>query len=229
MIRIAICDDDPLDIEEIRSLISIYNADHTYAVNSYSDSQQFLSVCSATSFDIVLLDIEMAVPTGYDLGRILKARDNPPVIIFITKSSKYVLKGYGIAFRYLMKPVLYADLSEAMDAAVAEVTANRLSLICDNGMLSILIKDILFIESYGHDISIHTFSRKYTLRQSISDIAEGLPRSTFISPHKGYIVNLRHIRFASSSEIKLSDGTSIPVSRRKRTEFNTALNNYLGR
>ena len=68
MIKIAVCDDDPLDMEDIRELINTYNSDKTYAVNSYSDSQQFLSVCTSTSFDIVLLDIEMAAPTGYELA-----------------------------------------------------------------------------------------------------------------------------------------------------------------
>ena len=229
MIKIAVCDDDPLDMEDIRELINTYNSDKTYAVNSYSDSQQFLSVCTSTSFDIVLLDIEMAAPTGYELGRILKARENPPVIIFITKSSKYVLKGYGIAFRYLMKPVQYAEFAEAMDAAVEEINSNRLSFTCENGMLNVPMKDILYIESYGHSVTIHTTSCDYSMRYSLAEIAGELPRSTFVSPHKGYLVNLRHIQYASSAEIRLTGGTSLPVSRRKRTEFNTALNNYLGR
>lgn len=229
MIRVAICDDDSKDLETLHSLIRKYDSQNTFVVHSFSDSEQFQATWDTVSYDIVLLDIEMKAPTGYELGKRLKELNAPSVIIFVTKSGKYVLKGYGIAFRYLMKPVQYDEFSMAMDAAIAEVSSGRLSFSNNDGMTCIPINDILYVESYRHTVTVHTLSNVYELRQTLASIAGSLPRTMFISPHKGYLVNLRHIYFASSTEIKLSNGVVIPISRRKRLEFNTALNNYLGR
>ena len=44
-----------------------------------------------------------------------------------------------------------------------------------------------------------------------------------------YLVNMEHILYTSSDEIMRSNGAKLPISRRKRQEFNQAFNTYLGR
>lgn len=40
---------------------------------------------------------------------------------------------------------------------------------------------------------------------------EGLPTSSFLKPHRSYLVNLKHIKILKKDEITLSNGKTIPV------------------
>jgi len=50
-----------------------------------------------------------------------------------------------------------------------------------------------------------------------------------VSPHKSYLVNMEHIVYATGTAVFLSSGHQLPISRRKRQEFNQNFNAYLGR
>ena len=127
-LRIAVCDDDPIDLDNTISMIEKYDKSKTFDIVSFTHASPLLNTTSVGAFDILLLDIEMKAPNGYDVARQITATASPPVIIFVTKSSAYTLKGYGIALRYLQKPLDEAIFEEALDASVQEATAHRSTL-----------------------------------------------------------------------------------------------------
>lgn len=88
---------------------------------------------------------------------------------------------------------------------------------------------IYYIESYGHTILVHSKGKDFQLRMNIQDAAKQLPKRCFTAPHRCYLVNMEHILYTSSDEIMLCNGAKLPISRRKRQEFNQAFNTYLGR
>ena len=56
------------------------------------------------SFDLLLLDIEMP-SNGFQLAQSLIQMEKHPLVVFVTKRHEYAVQGYGIAFRYLVKPL----------------------------------------------------------------------------------------------------------------------------
>ena len=81
--RILICDDDPLAIEQIhKNLKSFFTYKHIKCpeVISYSCGEDLLN--DTGNKDIVFLDIEMPGMNGIYVGNELK-KSNPAVIIFI--------------------------------------------------------------------------------------------------------------------------------------------------
>ena len=117
--NIAVCDDESNELNFIMNYIAQYN--HEWAPIPFSSARDLLHAAESTHFDFILLDIEMAAPTGFEAAKQLVATQEPrPLITFITKSNAYSIKGYGIAFRYLVKPVIWDDFVLAMDAAVDE-------------------------------------------------------------------------------------------------------------
>lgn len=95
--------------------------------------------------------------------------------------------------------------------------------------MSLETSDIYFLESHGHKVLIHCKEQDLTLRMSIPEALEQLPKRCFVSPHKSYLVNMEHIVYATGTAVFLSSGHQLPISRRKRQEFNQIFNAYLGR
>ena len=171
----------------------------------------------------------MEPPSGFDIAKELTSTDNPPIIIFTTKSNAYALKGYGIAIRYLQKPLLYEPLSEALDVAIADATAHRLTIQIDSVWHTVRLRDVQYIEIYGHYANIYTEKRTFRLRTTLKEIMGRLPKGYFVPTHKSFIANLEHITSVTTSEVNLDCGSVIPIGRTKAKEFNQALFRYLGR
>lgn len=228
-LRIAICDDDALDLAETISMMQQYDSTNQAHISSFDRAVDLLECAVSSEFDIILLDIEMEHPNGYEIAKEIGKCADPPVIIFITKSSAYTLRGYGIALRYIQKPLDKDIFFEAMDAAILEATSHRLTLVADDTTIALRQREVLYIEMFGHYAVAHTKENEYRFRSSLKDVIAKLPRQYFAMPHKSIVVNFEHIKSATSSEITLDNGERIPVSRRRIREFNQAFHKFLGR
>lgn len=49
----------------------------------------------------------------------------------------------------------------------------------------------------------------------------------FAVPHKSFVVNLFYVRAVKGYDIRMMDGSLIPLSQKKSTEFRTRLNTFL--
>ena len=120
-------------------------------------------------------------------------------------------------------------LCEALDVAIADAIAHRLTIQVDSVLHTVRLRDVQYIEIYGHYANIYTSRQTYRLRTTLKEIMGRLPKGYFVPTHKSFIVNLDHITSATTSEIKLDCGAKIPIGRTKAKEFNQALFRYLGR
>lgn len=136
---------------------------------------------------------------------------------------------YGIAFRYLVKPLDESLFTAAMDAVVQELHSKHFTVEYEGATLSLETVEIYYLESHGHKVLIHCKDQDLTLRMTIPEALEQLPKRCFASPHKSYLVNMEHIVYATGTAVVLSSGNQLPISRRKRQEFNQNFNAYLGR
>lgn len=87
------------------------------------------------------------------------------------------------------------------------------------------ITDIIYIESVGRKVKIYTTHDIVESYQKISALEEML-NETFYRCHRCYIVNIQYIEGYNTKYVKLKNrnGTEIPLSREKITEFKNTLN-----
>lgn len=104
-LKVAICDDEAPDLAHVTAMLQKYDVEGQMQTVTFSRACDLLENAAVAPLDIVLLDIEMEQPNGYEIAKELKALPAPPIIIFVTKSSAYTLQGYGLALRYLQKPL----------------------------------------------------------------------------------------------------------------------------
>ena len=227
--RIAICDDDPKDLQAMHTALTQYDTDGNLNISSFSKASDLFAANEKTPFDIAILDIEMSTPNGYEIAQQLVVQDRAPIIIFLTNSTAYAIRGYGIAFRYLTKPIAQVALSKALDAAICEVKANSFVFTADGNSHIVRMKDIFYFEVFNHHTILHTKDQEFTFRATLKDIMAELPIGYFGSPHQSYLVNFMHVQTAMTGELRLTSGAIVPVSRRRQQEFEDQLHSYLGR
>lgn len=227
--RIAICDDDPKDLQAVHTALTQYDAAGNLKIASFTKASELFDANKKTPFDIAILDIEMNAPNGYEIAQQLVTQDAAPIIIFLTNSTAYAIRGYGIAFRYLTKPIVQDTLCKALDAAVCEVRANSFLFTADGNSHVVRMKDIYYFEVFNHHTILHTTDREFTFRATLKEIVTDLPKGYFGSPHQSYLVNFMHVQTAMAGELHLTNGAVVPISRRRQQEFEDQLHGYLGR
>ena len=223
--HIAICDDDQKDLLQLKELVQEYNPN--IDISTYESAQKLLDGFRENQCDIVLLDIMMEGVNGIDAAKMLTEAEYPPLVIFITNDKDCASDVYGIAYQFLCKPVCYAKLEEILTEAIAKISPNKIMITVDKLSHIIPVKEILCIESNDRNISIHKTENNLDCKMTLAEIENMLPENVFFSPHKGYLVNLEHVDCVDNTLILLKDGSFTPISRRRKQEFNNALNRYI--
>lgn len=113
--NIAICDDYIQDLQLLQEYCEMYNSGYT--ITTFSSAHKLYHACKTVNYDIILLDIEMDSPNGYEIAKKLKSDNYKALIIFTTNSLDYAIRGYGVAFRYLTKPISYKYFCETIKSA----------------------------------------------------------------------------------------------------------------
>ena len=227
--RVAICDDEKQDLFSLMDAVKIFDETHTLEISSFNNAAQLYEEHTKKHFDIAILDIEMPPPNGYDIAKQLVNHHHTPIIIFLTQSMAYTLLGYGIAFRYLAKPINQEQLNSALWAAIREASARQFVFSCDGISHVVRINDIHYFEVFDHYTILHTTDQAYRFRATLKEVSHALPYGYFGSPHQSYLVHFACIKAITPKEIYLTDGTAIPISRRKQQRFNHEFYSYLRR
>lgn len=225
--KIAICDDDGADLTRLRDMVKQY--DSTLDVTLFSSAKALLDAFAATFYDLVLLDIEMEAPNGYEAACQLMLGQDKPRIIFVTNSGEYTVRGYGVAFRYLTKPVDNALLSQALTAALAQLSPQKITISVDGTVHVLSLREIYYVEVTGHQIHLHLENQEYVFRGNLKEVARQLSGGSFARPHSSFLVNLDKISAVDANSAALTNGAVVPISKRNKKDFELSLVQYVRR
>ena len=148
-----------------------------------------------------------------------------PVIIFVTGYDKYVYDAFDVdAFQYLVKPVneqKFAEVfSRAQDRILTEAEQKKKTLVIQyaGANKAIPLDNIYYMESQSHKIVLYTKDGKVEYYAKIGELEEEL-QGQFCRIHKGYLVNLSCVDEYSRTEIMLTNGDKLPLSKYKYEDF----------
>lgn len=223
--RIAICDDEVKDRELLSNFV--LSIDSSLSVDLYSSALDLLNSAENIFYEIILMDIEMNPPNGYDVAAKLMQKKDKPLIIFITKSNDYTIRGYGIAFRYIRKPINFQHFKDVFCCALNEVVPQKLTIFSNCKLMVLSIKDIVYFEIYGHELNVHALDATYSYRGALSDVIKTFSGTHFAQPHKSYFVNLAYVYRIESKDIIMAGGDIIPLSILRKDCFIKQLNSFL--
>lgn len=227
--KIAICDDCDVDRQYILNMVTLWGerSGHIVHIDAFSSAENFLfHYAEESDYDILLLDIEMGEMDGVTMAKKLRKENDTVQIVFITGYSDYILEGYEVAaLHYLMKPVKTEKLCAVLDRAAQKIAKNEkvLNFEVAGEMIRVPIYQIRYADVFGNYVTIHA-SSDVTVKMTLSELEKQLDER-FYRAGRSCIVNLSQISRVTKAEIKLSDGTAIPLPRGAYDGINRAIIN----
>jgi len=223
---VAVCDDEPIMLENICSMILNYMK----IKNRNCSLQSFLSGTELLKwnapFDILFLDIQMEHLDGMRAAKLLRDRGFDGPIIFLTILRDKVFDSFEIgAFDYLLKPLDGRHFTRTMDRVFAflEKKEEKSFIIQKEAELSVVpFSEILYCEILGRKIYLHTKQKTVDYYCRMKTLENEMD-SRFFRCHRSYLVNLDYVQSMKNGIITLTDGTKIPLSRLREQNFTKAL------
>lgn len=239
MLKSIIIDDEPNAREKLQLILERYCKD-VQVLALARDAQEGLEAIHQHQPDLVFLDIEMPVLTGFDMLKQLPEINFE--IIFTTAHDHYAIKAIKFsALDYLLKPIDLEQLQSAIKKA-AERRKDKLSISqyqtlkenldkqqhqmdqlaipAQTGMLFVKVQDIIYCEADSNYTKIFLANKqKIVSSRTLKEYEELLEDSGFIRTHHSYLVNKALVQQyikGEGGQLLMKDGTALDVSRRKK-------------
>lgn len=246
-IKAIIIDDERDAIESLQFELDHY-CPGVKVVNSYQSPHKALTELSEWECDVLFLDIEMPVMSGFDLlDRIGKLPFN---VVFVTAYDQFAIKAFEFnAIDYLLKPVQKDKLIRvvekirnkqeksidniAVEAAITNIQsqsnslAENIALPTSDGFVFVKINDILYVKAESNYSWVNVIDgRKFLLSKTLKSIEEMIGSPKFLRVHQSYFINLakvsKYVR-GQGGYLVLEEGTQVPVSRSKKETLMSVL------
>ena len=146
--RIAICDDEDQERLNIEALVKRYAPELSIVL--FSSADELLAAAKTTFFPLIFLDIEMDDTNGFDAAEELMSGSAKPLIVFVTKSTEYTIRGYDVAFHYLVKPLNEAKFHEVLKRALRLIIPQYFTFSSNGELYRIPVQEILYFESRSY-------------------------------------------------------------------------------
>lgn len=224
MLRIALCDDNRDELSALEKHLLDYTRQRNAEIvwDAFESGVELLSrIAAGTVYHLIFLDIVMPLSTGIEVAREIFASNKVTQFVFLTASAEYAVDSYSVnALDYLIKPITAKGIERvfakyksrfAVEAPEGFVISDRKSTV------RIAYHSLAYVEVMDHYLVYHVADGDTVrIRQSLSEIEEMLlERKNFIKPHRSYLVNLDYVTRVEASQLLLSVGDKIPVSKDK--------------
>jgi len=179
--------------------------------------------------DLMFLDINMPEISGMEL---LKIIPNHPKTILTTAYSEFALESYDYGvIDYLLKPIYFPRFLKAVDRFFStetvktkeeEIIINTVSVKVDGYFIEIELDQLLFAQSFGNYVKLHTTKRTYLGSITTTELEKCLPEKNFMRIHKSYIVALDKIE-ATDKDFVVIKNEKLPVGITYKRELTDRL------
>ena len=223
VLKCAIVDDSTLQRLSIVKLIE--NHPSLDLVAEYNNAIEAKMGLANTEIDLVFLDIEMPILSGFDL---LDDLTNKPQIIFV----KYAFKAFDYdAVDYLRKPISKERFLNAVHKAITNYKLKNEDGFDEEDFIfvksnlkkrKVFLNELRYIEALGDYVKLVTEHDALVVLSTMKAFETLLPKDRFLRIHKSYIVNLDKVERYNSKVIEL-DKEQLPLSRNRKADLIEAL------
>ena len=233
MIRLAVCDDEPQELERAYNFITKYIQEHPQyelSLHTFSAPIELLSYVSENGgFDILVLDIYMDGMLGTEVARELRQLGDQGEFIFITTSRDHAIEAFELeATQYLVKPYTETAFFTALDRIVQRLSRERrvaVNIKTSEGMTRLAIRDVVFTQTGRNNYQIvHTIQgKKMEVRMTATELYELLSQNKFFIRCGASInLNLKYIRQISKDSILFDTGEHLTYPYRSYQKLKEA-------
>ena len=224
-LRVGICDDEKSVIEILQQCMEQYqmHQDVELEVESFTNGNELLAMNRVNPYHVVLLDVEMPEIDGLEVARRLREDVLDDIfIVFVTSYPKYMQESFEVQpFQFLVKPVQYNPVEKLFQDMIHRYEHSHTTkvIVETSGEKQLIrIRDIVYMKTLKDKKPVLEYvlsDRTIVGEGTIQQWEESLQQYAFISPCRGYLVNLKYVVTVGRSGLRLLDGMIIPISRRR--------------
>ncbi len=233
MIKIGICDDDLKSAGLIQRYLEELEQKYQYKleIEVYSSGEELIQDYEEGSgFDLIYLDIEMKQMDGIETARWIREHQYHVLLIYISSYDTYLKQLFEVEpFRFLQKPVSMEEFEAVFLKAVERIKEQKgeyFRFQSGRNMINLLCRDILYMESAGRKVIVHTINRTYEYYDKLDHVEEQLNGMRFVRIHKAYLVNMDNVEAFQYERLSLKDGTILNISEKNRPRIRSIFWNY---
>lgn len=225
--RVAIVDDSKTDAKFVQDILNSWANQRQANIQAevFPSAESFLfRYAEDKDWDILLLDIEMGAMDGVTMAKRVRQDNEAVQIVFITGYSDYIAEGYEVAaLHYLMKPVNREKLLTVLDRAMEKRKQEErcLNLEAYGEIVRIPFYEIRYLDVHQNYVTVHA-KADYTVKRTLGDFEKELD-DRFCRVGRAMILNLKYIQRVTKNEVRLSDGTVLPLPRGAYDPLNRAI------
>lgn len=230
--RIAVVDDEEVFRNQISTEITKFYGRQKVSCFLYADGSEILRAMQAgLVYDALFLDIEMKNVGGMQAAEEIRKISRTVPLLFLTSHTELAMDGYEVgAFRFIGKPVNPEKLRQALTDLEKLIYNNiNITLRCDGEDLVVAANSVIYAESANNLVRFVTKEKVIHVRMKFSQARDLLMATDcdFYPAHRCYLVNLRHIRKFTATEIHTDNKDVLPIARNASAAFRDRMFEYL--
>lgn len=223
--NVFLCDDQAEFMENFANDLNLYFHSKNIPFRLFLFTRGLDLLLSNVKPDLIFLDIKMGEESGLSIAQKIRETDSQSKIIFLTAYKQYVFQAFDVdAAHYLIKPVSQKKLDSVLNHVIGQLSSiKEPPLILTTGRRTICLpcSFLMYLEVNNKTVTLHTQSGLEEFSGKLEIIEKKLPMQ-FFRCHRSYIVNMDFVSRLDKLDLYLSDGTSIPVSKRRYQDFSRA-------
>lgn len=225
MIRVAVCDDEPIFVDSISKEVEAFfvSANAEFEIDKYTSGKEILSAITRKEYELILLDIRLGDVSGFDVAQEIYHITKGDNLIFVSCDEGLVCA--SLDFRplgFIRKHKLEEETKRILGRWYEKYQLFRsasMQIKCQYGDVEVCLDDIMYIESKAHYVYVHTKSEIYRVRGKLTDFNYTLERVGFAKCSISYIINCKYIYRTDFKTVTLNNNTMISISRMCREGF----------
>ncbi len=249
MIRAVLIDDEISNLENLRTLLE----KHCPQVTIIATAQNVSDAVNAIEKhlpDLVFLDIQMGKQTGFDVLKMLPARNFE--VVFVTAYGQYGIQAVKFAaLDYLLKPIDIEELINAVNKAEQKLATQvqtsqldfllqqlkkpeenitKIALQMQNEIRYVTLSEIIRCEA--DNTYTHFFlssNERIVVSKSLKEYADLLCPNGFLRTHQSHLVNPKYVKSWLKEDggiLLLMSGEKIPISKPNKDTVKQALQQH---
>lgn len=225
-IRVLIVDDEPLAHDVVLTYIN--ECEGLEVVGQCFSGSEALEFVKSTPVDLIFLDIEMPVLTGFDFISLLTTK---PQVIITSAYQNYALEGFNMDVAdYLLKPFRFDRFKQAIDKVHSRINsllqmntqetknddnfrASHIFIKVDKKKVLVSLDQVSRFESYGNYVKVWRGEESLLTPKTLSSFEESLDKKQFVRVHKTVIINIQMIDYFQTDSVTLNNGITVPIGK----------------
>ncbi|MBE7719946.1 MAG: response regulator transcription factor [Lacrimispora celerecrescens] len=227
MINIAICDDDLFVCSQVENILLNHGNHNNIKMNIdifYSGEGLLSWLNRGVIYDLIYLDIELGKISGVEVGQQIRKimKNHTTEIVYISGKDSYYRQLFDVQpLNFIEKPINPQFVIDTLQLTLERIKKSARFFQYQKGheIYKTEINNILYFESLNREVRIVMTDKEDLFYGNLEEVSIRVSSYPFLKIHRSYLINYIHASVIKYSEVIMSNGTVLPISRNRRQEI----------